>query len=126
MSDKGNAYGTQYHTLLTSGNIKFVKKNSPSSETMMETMTSGRVYAIISKENYVQSIIYFDKEGKRSKQIDLHHIHTNKETGEKMQPHVHYGYLHNENGAKAGASHLTDKEKQMVDRVLEQWQNYIP
>lgn len=118
MSDKGNAYGTQYHTLLTLGNIKFVKKNSPSSETMMETMTSGRVYAIISKENYVKSIIYFDKEGKRSKQIDLTHQH------QGLQPHTHHGYLHSENDSKTGASRLTTEEHKMVDRVLEQWQNY--
>lgn len=121
----GNAYGTQYHTLLTYGNIKFVQKNNPGSETLMETMTPGRVYAVVGKTNEIQSIVYFDNEGKRSKQIDLQHIHTNRATGEKMQPHVHYGYWHNENGSKAGASHLTDKEKQMVDTTLEQWQNYI-
>lgn len=121
----GNAYGTQYHTLLTYGNIKFVQKNNPGSETLMETMTPGRVYAVIGQTNEIQSIVYFDNKGKRSKQIDLQHIHTNRVTGEKMQPHVHYGYFHNENGAKAGASHLTDKEKRMVDTALEQWQNHI-
>lgn len=115
----GNAYGTQYHTLLTYGNIKFVQKNNPDSETLMETMTPGRVYAVIGKTNEIQSIVYFDNEGKRSKQIDLMHQH------QGIQPHTHHGYLHNENGSKAGASHLTDKEQQMVDRVLEQWHNHV-
>ena len=71
----GNAYGTQYHTLLTYGNIKFVQKNNPDSETLMETMTPGRVYAVVGKTNGIQSIVYFDNEGKRSKQIDLMHPH---------------------------------------------------
>ena len=43
LSDKGNNYGSQYTTILKSGNIKFVSKNSRDSETLMETMTRGRV-----------------------------------------------------------------------------------
>lgn len=39
MSDKGNEYGSQYHTVLESENIKFVSKNKRTSETLMETMT---------------------------------------------------------------------------------------
>ncbi len=114
----GNAYGTQYHTLLTYGNIKFVQKNNPDSETLMETMTPGRVYAVVGKTNEVQSIVYFDNEGKRSKQIDLMHPHKG------LQPHTHHGYFHSENDSKSGAARLTTEEHKMVDRVLEQWQNY--
>lgn len=114
----GNAYGTQYHTLLTYGNIKFVQKNNPDSETLMETMTPGRVYAVVGKTNEIQSIVYFDNEGKRSKQIDLMHPH------QGLQPHTHHGYFHSENDSKSGAAHLTTEEHKMVDRVLGQWQNY--
>lgn len=115
----GNAYGTQYHTLLTYGNIKFVQKNNPDSETLMETMTPGRVYAVVGKTNGIQSIVYFDNKGKRSKQIDLMHPH------QGLQPHTHHGYFHSENDSKSGAAHLTTEERKMVDRVLEQWQNHI-
>ena len=45
VSDKGKPYGTEYTTLLTSGNIKFVRYNdSGSAKTPRETMTRGRVY----------------------------------------------------------------------------------
>ena len=32
MSVKGRKYGSQYHTVLTDGNIKFVEKNDRASE----------------------------------------------------------------------------------------------
>ena len=67
MSVKGNPYGSQYHALLTSGNVKFVSKNTRESETLMETMTRGRVYVHVEGDE-LQSIVYFDNEGKRSKQ----------------------------------------------------------
>lgn len=44
MSVKGRKYGSQYHTVLADGNIKFVEKNDRTSESLMETMTKGRVY----------------------------------------------------------------------------------
>lgn len=72
MSQCGNAYGSQYKTLLTHGNIKFIQKNSKSSEALMETMTKGRVYVTI-VDNKLKNIIYFDNENHRVKQIDLTH-----------------------------------------------------
>lgn len=35
ISKSGNAYGSQYHALMTVGNIKFVSKNSRNNETLM-------------------------------------------------------------------------------------------
>lgn len=113
-----NKYGSQYHTVLESGNIKFVTKNSRTSETLMETRTKGRVYVTVGG-NELQSITYFDTENKRSKTINLDHKH-NGET-----PHVHHGYLHNENDGPKGATRLNDKEKRMVDRVRKLWNNYL-
>lgn len=46
ISEKGNAYGSQYSTLYQSGNIKYVTKSTRDSEPLMETMTEGRVYAV--------------------------------------------------------------------------------
>lgn len=37
-----NPYGSQYHAVMTAGNVKFVSKNSRQSEPLMETMTGGR------------------------------------------------------------------------------------
>lgn len=44
MSVKGNKYGSQYHAVMKSGNSLFVEQNSRDSESLMETMTKGRVY----------------------------------------------------------------------------------
>ena len=116
ISTRGNKYGSQYHTLLQSGNIKFVTKNSRESENLMETMTKGRVYVTVGGEE-LQKITYFDNENKRAKTIDLNHLHK----GEK--PHAHHGYNHAENDSAKGAARLTPKEKRMVDRVEKLWQN---
>ena len=113
-----NKYGTQYHTVLESGNIKFVEKNDRHSETLFETMTRGRVYVTVGGKDLLQ-IIYFDNDNKRSKAIDLKPpAHNN------MLPHVHHGYEHNENDGVKGATGLTPKEKRMVDRVKKIWYNH--
>jgi hypothetical protein len=115
-SKAGNKYGTQYHTLYQSGNIKFVTKNERTSETLMETMTEGRVYAVIGG-NEVKSIVYFDSDNKRSKQIDLDHKHN------QTSPHVHRGYEHSEYDPTESRLKLSSKEQNMVDRVLKTWEN---
>lgn len=116
MSKRNNPYGSQYHTLLTVGNVKFVSKNSRDSETLMETMTRGRVYAHVEGDD-IKSIIYFDKVNRRSKQIDLDHEHA------RTAPHVHRGYLHNEGNPVKKYSNLSPEEKAMVDRVKRMWEN---
>lgn len=65
-----NPYGSQYHSSLTAGNVKFVSKNERDSEPLMETMTRGRVYAHVEGDD-LKSIVYFDNENKRLKQIDI-------------------------------------------------------
>lgn len=116
-SKSGNEYGSQYHALYQSGNIKYVTKNERQSEPLMETMTEGRVYAVVSG-NEVTSVIYFDKRNKRSKEIDLKPpAHNGK------LPHVHRGYFHNEYDPKEARMELTKKEAKMVERVLKTWDN---
>ena len=118
ISDKEKKYGTQYHTILQHGNIKFVSKNERTSETLMETMTPGRVYVTVGGETLLE-IMYFDKNNKRVKSIGLDHPHKG------MQPHTHHGYKHNENDSEKGASNLTPDEKKMVERVREIWYNHL-
>ena len=118
VSDKGNKYGSQYHTLFTDGNIKFVEKNSRQSETLMETMTTGRVYVYVGGDDLL-SITYFDTENKRIKTIDLQKPH------DGVLPHTHHGYEHNENDSEKGYAKLTTEEKAMVDRVRRLWQDYL-
>lgn len=113
-----NVYGSQYHTVLQEGNIKFISKNARNSETLMETMTRGRVYVTVGG-NELRSITYFDNENKRKKTIDLSHLHGG------LQPHTHHGYEHNENDGPKGASKLTPDEKKMVEYVTKLWYNHI-
>ena len=118
-SKSGKKYGTEYTTLLKSGNIKFVRYNdSKSAKTPMETMTKGRVYVTVNNRNELKSLTYYDSQGKRVRQIDVsgkpHTIN-----GKKELPHVHVGYEHEENGSRV----LTRKEIAMVERVRKVWYN---
>ncbi len=114
----GNPYGSQYRTLYQSGNIKFVEKTSPQAETLMETMTDGRVYARVDSGGAIREIVYFDRERKRNKQIDLSHKHGG------ISPHVHHGYEHNEGDSAKGYANLTTRERSMVERVARIWDNF--
>lgn len=115
-SDRGKRYGTEYKTLLTSGNIKFIQKTEHDSK-MFETRTRGRVYAEINDKNEVKTIYYFDNGLKKTKSIDLRHYHRG------MNPHTHHGYYHSENDGPKGATNPTSEERRMVEKVLQTWYN---
>lgn len=117
ISDSGKLYGTEYHTLMQSGNIKFVRRKNNSAAAPMETMTKGRVYVTVNADNQLRNVSYYDANNKRIKTIDLSHAHNG------MKPHTHHGYDHNENDSKKGAAKLTPKEKKMVARVEKLWYN---
>ena len=112
MSASGKPYGSAYKTLLRSGNIKFVKKSDGATESLLETMTKGRVYVELNSKNEPGAIHYYDNEGKRRKTIDLDHFH------DKKKPHSHGGYYHAEY-----LGGLSSKERAMVDRVFQLWNN---
>jgi hypothetical protein len=117
MSVKGKPYGSEFRTLLKVGNIKFVKAVDGAQKTPMETMTRGRIYVTLNKNNNIKSITYYDVENKRTKQIDLDRPH------DKVSPHTHHGYIHNENNSTKGYANLTTEEKKMVARVKRIWYN---
>lgn len=116
-SKAGNRYGSQYRTVVSSGNIKIIDAKHSDVETVVETMTRGRVYGILNSKGNLGSIVYFDDENKRSKRIDLDHIH------KKMIPHTQHGYMTGGNDGKKGASSLTPNEKKMVERIRRLWEN---
>lgn len=79
ISVKGKPYGSEYTTLYQSGNIKFIKYNaSKSAKAPLETMTKGRVYAVINEKNEIALITYHDTKNKKDRQIDLTHAHNGK------------------------------------------------
>ena len=119
ISNKGKPYGSEYTTLYQSGNIKFVRYNdTKSAKTPMETMTKGRIYATINELGKVLAITYYDKDNKRYKQIDVYGK-AHMINGKPELPHTHKGYFHNEHGDAV----VSPKEKKMIDRILEIWDN---
>ncbi len=119
VSTKGSAYGSQYRTVLSSGNIKFVTKVNRQSEALMETMTRGRVYVTVGGDDLL-SIVYMDNSNKRVKTIDMEPPH------KKLQPHTHHGYLHNENDSAFGAAHLTGISRIHIFRCYPSSRRYAP
>lgn len=55
-------------------NIKFVSKNGLDSEVLRKTMTRGLVYTCVEGDD-LKAIVYFGKENKRSKRIDIDYSH---------------------------------------------------
>lgn len=108
-----NKYGTQYHTVMQDGEIKFVAKNTRQSEALMETMTEGRIYAEVGGDQVIR-VIRFDDDGKRNRVIEK-----DKRTGEW---HVHIGYEHDEN-SENHRDPLDDGDEKLLDRVLAAWFN---
>ena len=82
----------------------------------METMTPGRVHIHVEDDD-VKSVVYFDRENRRSMQIDVDHPHRG------VQPHVHHGYNRSENDSEKGAARLTPGEARVVENVVSIWQN---
>ena len=112
---KGVKYGTEFKTVLESGNIKFIKFNGNNSPSPDYTEKSGRVYVLVNQQNKLKSIIYFGKNGKRKKQIDLDKPHFGR------APHTHKGYKHDEKGTFP----LSSKEEKMVERITKTWYYHI-
>jgi hypothetical protein len=117
ISVKGYEYGTEFKSLLRVDNIKFVQyqleKNAKIPE---ETMYSGRnrVYVIVSQQNVLKFITFYNKEGKLRRQIDLDHEHN------KRSPHVH--------AVKISADlreivPLSKSDKAYIEKVRKIWVN---
>lgn len=112
-SDSGKKYGSEYKTVAQFGNVKVVAIKNGSVTAPMETMTPGRVYATLDKDNNVKHITFYDAEGERSVQLDVRgHTH------QGMEKHAHMGYTHEEYGTRAPNT----KEQKMIDSILTSWE----
>lgn len=118
ISKNGKPYGSEYTTVYQSGNIKFVKPNKGNTTAPMETQSKNRIYVTLDYKNDPKFVSYYDKEGKRYKQIDLSG-QPHKIDGVSTLPHTHMGYNHNEKGDRT----LNEEEKKMVARIKKAWYN---
>lgn len=122
ISKTGKVYGTEYHTLLQAGNIKFVQTNDfiNNNKAPMETMTKGRIYGYVNKDMDLKTLVFFDNKNKRNLTIDIKGK-PHKINGRLEMPHVHIGYEHSENGTYV----LSKNQKIIVDRAVRIWYNHI-
>jgi hypothetical protein len=114
VSDKGLKYGTEYKTLMSVDNIKYVQfQNSTAAAIPLETMASGRnrVYVLVNKSGNLKSITFYNKEGKLKRQIDFGHPGHHG-----FSPHVHEDYGHS-----AKAQPLNKSDKAYVEKVRRIW-----
>ena len=86
ISDKGKKYGTEYHTVYQSGNIKFIKISKGNITPPFETMTKGRVYVTVSNQdtNKLTLTIHTGLMGFLHSLILIKDIHTVKKAIEKL------------------------------------------
>jgi hypothetical protein len=117
VSDKGFQYGTEFRTLMSVDNIKFVqyllKQEARIPE---ETMSSGRnrVYVIVNQQNVLKSITFYNKEGILRRQIDLDHAH------DKEIPHAHAVKISTDTRKHVP---LTKSDKAYIEKVRRIWEN---
>jgi hypothetical protein len=119
ISVKGIKYGTEFSTVLASGNLKFVKYEAGNNaKSPLETMSASkdRVY-VVTKGDVLKSVVFYDNQGKRNRQIDLDHDHYG------VVPHVHPGYdlQHQESDADIK---LTKSDKMYINKVRKLWKEY--
>ncbi|MCL2498203.1 MAG: hypothetical protein FWF06_06300 [Symbiobacteriaceae bacterium] len=113
VSDKGRLYGTEFETLLSIDNIKFLRHLTTTAATIpLETMSAGRnrVYVLVNEAGTLKSIVFYDSGGRKKRQIDLAHTHGGQ------RPHVHIGYEHSPDIVK-----LTKKDRAYVDKTRRLW-----
>jgi hypothetical protein len=73
-------------------------------------MGKNRVYAFVNAKDQLKSIAFYDKSGKKKRQIDLDHKHCGK------IPHVHIGYNHSQEDVN-----LSKSDKAYIAKVLRIW-----
>ena len=113
ISDKGIIYGTEFESILSVDNIKFVRHKLTSAATVpLETMSASedRVYVVVNAAGNLKSITFYDQDGKLNRQIDLAHEH------QGHKPHVHPGYDH-----RATILPLSQTDRNYIEKVLSAW-----
>ena len=118
VSVKGYKYGTEFKTLLQVDNIKFVQYQHSTAATIpLETMSAGknRIYVVVNNREELKHIVFYNKEGKNRRRIDLGHGHHHG-----FSPHVHEGYVGTQQPRQ-----LNKSDKAYVEKVRRIWEAQI-
>lgn len=119
-------YGSEYHTVLEIGNIKFIKRNSGASSAPLETQINperkpnGRIYVNVSNDDKIRYISFYDQNGKKEKQWDVNDHEHRRGNINYGRNHVHYGYEHNEKGDGV----LTPEERRKAAEIFSLWRKF--
>jgi hypothetical protein len=116
VSDKGLKYGTEFRTLMSVDNIKFVQfQNSTAATIPQETISAGRnrVYVLV-KDDKLKSITLYNSKGIVRRQIDLDHKHKG------VVPHVH---TVNVNAWSREIVPATKSDIAYIEKVRKLWNN---
>ena len=109
----------EYRCVYKYKNITFIIRNDNVISVPLETMEPRLIYVIIGPDGTVNYIIFYLRDGRKYKQIDIdHHHHIDKGIDLGIR-HVHLGYFHNENGTRP----MTLGESILVEFVLKLWRN---
>ena len=115
VGDARDTYGDEYQFVDQYRNIKFIKVKSGSSKAPLETRTRDCIYVTLGGKNQdtPKTVTYYDKKGKKRKQIDIsgnaHRI------GDVVipTPHTHLDYMHD-----GKTRSLSEREKKTLDTIL--------
>lgn len=113
-----HTYGDEYQFAFQYRNIKFIKVKSGASKAPLETRTRDRIYVTLGGKNQdtPKTVTYYDKKGKKRKQIDI--SGNTHRVGDVVipTPHTHLGYMHD--GKTRG---LSVREQKTLDTILRVW-----
>ena len=113
-----HTYGDEYQFVLQYRNIKFIKVKFGASKAPLETRTRDRIYVTLGGKNQdtPKTVTYYDKKGKKRKQVDI--SGNTHRVGDVVipTPHTHLGYMHN--GKTRG---LSVREQKTLDTILRVW-----
>ena len=92
-----------------------------SAKAPLETMTKGRIYVTIGSQDEVKYITFYDKNGRKNKQIDIkgkkHQIN-----GVWTRTHTHLGY--DEKHTDKNTRFVSKGELKLIAKVLKEWYNH--
>lgn len=114
-------YGDEFRSLArldaSRGEVEVLENKLPGRhDAPMETMSDGRIYAIPEHTGHIDTIIFFDRNGKRSETWNVA-THAGSHTHGGTGNHKHYGYFHDEGGSRK----LSKSERRFAREVERKW-----